>query len=175
MNMVLTFTIVFAAIMMIVAVMNRHKCNQLLNELDDSKTKLKDLEEEKDFLQQQVSILTQRGGISESTVLALAGEIARMENNLHHMAEVPGRKQVMKALERMKGAFQAEDYTIVPLLGHPYVDGMNARAVFVPDESLEEGASVIQSVQKPQVNYRGKMIQAASITVGQNIQKLYKI
>ena len=86
------------------------------------------------------------------------------------MEEVPGRKQVMKALERMKGAFQAEDYTIVPLLGHPYVDGMNAKAVFVPDESLEEGASVIQSVQKPQVNYRGKMIQAASITVGQNIQ-----
>lgn len=170
MNIVLTFTIVFAAIMMIVAVMNRHKCSQLLNELDDSKTKLNDLEDEKDFLQQQVSILTQRGGISESTIFALAGEITRMENNLHHMEEVPGRKQVMKALDRMKSAFQAEEYTIVPLLGHPYVEGMNVKAVFVPDEGLEEGTSVIVSVQKPQVNYRGKMIQAATITVGQNIQ-----
>jgi len=85
------------------------------------------------------------------------------------MEDVPGRKQVMKALERMKCSFQAEDYAIVPLLGQPYIEGMNAKAVFVPDETLEEGASVILSVQKPQVNYRGKMIQAASITVGQNI------
>jgi hypothetical protein len=76
----------------------------------------------------------------------------------------------MKALDRMKSAFQAEEYTIVPLLGHPYVEGMNVKAVFVHDEGLEEGTSVIVSVQKPQVNYRGKMIQAATITVGQNIQ-----
>lgn len=43
MNIVLTFTIVFAAIMTIVAVMNRHKCSQLLNELDDSKNKAEGL------------------------------------------------------------------------------------------------------------------------------------
>ena len=127
-------------------------------------------EKEKKLLREEIMHITKKGGVSEETVLSIAGEIARMENNLHHMEDVPGRKQVMKALERMKGAFQAEDYTIVPLLGHPYVDWMNAKAVFIPDESLEEGASVIQSVQKPQVNYRGKMIQAACITVGQNIQ-----
>lgn len=168
--MILTFTIVFATLMLAVAVMNKVSNHRLLGELDDLKSRLKESEKEKKILREEIMHITMKGGVSEETVLSIAGEIARMENNLHHMEEVPGRKQVMKALERMKGAFQAEDYTIVPLLGHPYVDGMNAKAVFVPDESLEEGASVIQSVQKPQVNYRGKMIQAASITVGQNIQ-----
>ena len=168
--MILTFTIVFATLMLAVAVMNKVGNHRLLGELDDLISRLKESEKEKKILREEIMHITMKGGVSEETVLSIAGEIARMENNLHHMEEVPGRKQVMKALERMKGAFQAEDYTIVPLLGHPYVDGMNAKAVFVPDESLEEGASVIQSVQKPQVNYRGKMIQAASITVGQNIQ-----
>lgn len=170
MNMILTFTIVFATLTLAVAVMNKVSNHRLNGELDDLKTRLAEVEKEKQLLREEIMRITKKGGISEETVLSIAGEMARMENNLHRMEDVPGRKQVMKALERMKGAFQAEDYTIVPLLGHPYVEGMNAKAVFMPDESLEEGVSVIQSVQKPQVNYRGKMIQAASITVGQNIQ-----
>lgn len=170
MNMILTFTIVFATLTLAVAVMNKVSNHRLNGELDDLKTRLTEAEKEKQLLREEIMRITKKGGISEATVLSIAGEMARMENNLHRMEDVPGRKQVMKALERMKGAFQAEDYTIVPLLGHPYVEGMNAKAVFMPDERLEEGASVIQSVQKPQVNYRGKMIQAASITVGQNIQ-----
>lgn len=170
MNMILTFTIVFATLTLAVAVMNKMSSHRLNGELDDLRTRLAEAEKEKQLLREEIMRITKKGGISEETVLSIAGEMARMENNLHRMEDVPGRKQVMKALERMKGAFQAEDYTIVPLLGHPYVEGMNAKAVFMPDERLEEGVSVIQSVQKPQVNYRGKMIQAASITVGQNIQ-----
>ena len=163
MNTILTFTIVSAAVMMIVAVMNRHKCRQLLSELDDTKGKLNNAEMEMDFLKEQVSVLTQRGGISESTVLALAGDITRLDNNLYH------RKQISKALERLKVALQAEGYAIVPLLGVPYREGMQVSAVFVPDENLPLGSSVITSVQKPQVNRHGKMIQAATVTVGQNI------
>ena len=168
--MILTLTIVFATLMLAVDVMNKVCNHRLLGELDDLKFRLKESEKEKKLLREEIMHITKKGGVSEEAVLSIAGEIARMENNLHHMEDVPGRKQMMKALERMKGAFQAEDYTIVPLMGHPYMEGMNAKAVFVPDESLGEGTSVIQSVQKPQVNYRGKMIQAASITVGQNIQ-----
>lgn len=164
------FSIVFATIMLIVAVINRLSCRRLQGDVADLQAKLDTAAQEKELLRAEVSQITRQRGVGEATVLSLAGEIARMENNLYHMDDVPGRKQVVKALERMKGAFQAEDYTIVPLLGRPYVEGMNAKAVFVPDDSLEEGASVIQSVQKPQVNYRGKMIQAATITVGQNMQ-----
>ena len=155
--------------MLAVVVLNKVCNHRLLGELDNLKSRLKESENEKILLREENMHISKKGGISEDTVLSIAGEIARMENNLQHMAEVPGRKQIMKALERMKSALQAEDYTVVSLLGLPYVEGMNAKAVFLPDKSLEEGTSVIQSVQKPQVNYRGKMIQAATITVGQNI------
>lgn len=86
------------------------------------------------------------------------------------MQDVPGRKQIVKALERMKVSLQAEDYTIVPLLGTAYKEGMQVNAVFVSDDGLQPGYSVITSVQKPQVNRAGRMIQAASVTVAQNIQ-----
>ena len=164
------FTIVFATLMLVVAVINWLNCRRLKGDVADLKAKLEKAAEEKELLKAEVSQSAQQGGVGEATVLSIAGEIARMENNLHYMGDVPGRKQLMKALERMKGDIQAADYTIVPLLGQPYVEGMNARAIFVSDESLAVGASVIQSVQKPQVNYKGKMIQAAYITVGQNIQ-----
>ena len=82
--------------------------------------------------------------------------------------DVPGRKQISKAIDRMKATLQAEDYTIVPLLGTVYREGMQAIAVFVEDESLSPGSSIIISVQKPQVNRAGKMIQAPSVTVGEN-------
>ena len=85
------------------------------------------------------------------------------------MQDVPGRKQISKALDRMKITLQAEDYTIIPLLGTPYREGMQVSAVFVPDERLPQNESVITSVQKPQINRAGKMIQAASVTVAQNI------
>lgn len=170
MNMIPTFTIVFATLMLAVAVMNMLTNHRMNGELDDLKARLKEADNEKMLLKNEIARIIKKGGVGEETVLSIAGEIARMENNLHHMEDVPGRRQTVKALERMKGALQAADYAIVPMLGQPYVEGMNARAVFVPDESLEQGVAVIQSVQKPQVNYRGKMIQAATITVGQNIQ-----
>ena len=92
-----------------------------------------------------------------------------MENNLYHMQEVPGRKQLVKALDRMKISLQAEDYTVVSLLGTAYKEGMQVNAVFVPNDGLPPGCAVITSVQKPQVNRAGRMIQAASVTVSQNV------
>ena len=41
---------------------------------------MNDLEDEKEFLQQQVSILTQRGGISESTVNTMASKLKQISN-----------------------------------------------------------------------------------------------
>lgn len=84
------------------------------------------------------------------------------------MQEVPGRKQISMAIDYMKDALQAEDYTIVPLLGTTYREGMRGIVVFVEDESVSPNSSIITSVLKPQVNRAGRMIQAPSVTVGQN-------
>ena len=40
---------------------------------------------------------------------------------------------------------------------------------FVEDETLEPGKQIITGIIKPQINYNGTMIQAAQITVSQNI------
>ena len=169
MTATLVFTIIFATIMFVVAVASRLKCHRLLIKLDKMKAAAKESEKEKKLLKEKVTRIARVGGISESTVFSLISEIARIDNNLYHMQDVPGRKQISKALDRMKVALQAEDYTIVPLLGTPYREGMQVSAVFVPDERLPQGESVITSVQKPQINRAGKMIQAANVTVAQNI------
>ena len=168
MNMFLAFTIIFATIMLWIAVRCKRNNRRLLGELEHLKASLVEAENEKNLLEERMTHVADAGGIGESTVLAIAGEIARMENNLFRMEDVPGRKQVSKSLERMKVALLAEGYAVIPLLGIPYKEGMLMSAVFVLDESLPFGSSIITSVQKPQVNRNGKMIQAASVTVGQN-------
>ena len=68
----------------------------------------------------------------------------------------------------MKDNLLANGYEIVDMLGKPYNDGMKVTANFIEDEELEEGQKIITAVIKPQINYKGKMIQAANITVSQN-------
>lgn len=173
----LLFTIVFAALMLIVAVVNWLNYRSKISEVFELKTILEQAEREKKLLKEEITRITRVGGIGESSVMSVIGEISRIENNLYHMKkmidrdqikEVPGYKQISKAIDRMKITLQAEDYTIVPLLGTVYREGMQAIAVFVEDESLSPGSSIIISVQKPQVNRAGKMIQAPSVTVGEN-------
>ena len=161
--------IIFAIIFLVIALKNKFSNRRLLDENERLKVQLTEAESEKEVLADKIAKTTNEGGIGESTVLAIAGEIARMENNLYRMEEVPGRKQVLKALDRLKVTLQAEGYAVIPLLGMPYREGMQMTAVFVLDESLPSGSAIITSVQKPQVNHNGKMIQAACVTVGQNI------
>lgn len=160
---------IIAIIFIVVALKSKLSNRRLLAEDERLKAALAEAEKEKSLLMDELTQAASKGGVGETTILAVAGEMARMENNLYRMEDVPGRKQVLKALDRMKASLQAEGYSVVPLLGMPYREGMQMTAVFVMDGSLPEGSSVITSVQKPQVNRNGKMIQAASVTVGQNI------
>ena len=68
------------------------------------KASLAKAENEKQLLNERLAQVINIGGIGESTVLAIAGEIARMENNIYRMEDVPGRKQVSKSLDRIKVA-----------------------------------------------------------------------
>lgn len=105
-----------------------------------------------------------------SLVLKVADEITRMENNLLRMdPSIKGYKQLMASLKRIKDNLMAYDYELVEMLGKPYNEGMRVNADFVIDEAMEVGTRVITAVTKPQVNYKGEMIQKATITVSQNI------
>lgn len=103
-----------------------------------------------------------------SLALKVADEIVRIEKNLAAMdPTVRGRKQLAASVERIRDNFAAKDYEIVAMLGRPYDDGMKLIANFRPDDSRAEGERVITRIIKPQVNYRGVMIQAAQVEVSQ--------
>ena len=105
-----------------------------------------------------------------SLALKVADEVARIELNMSRMdSSIKGYKQLSKAVERIKDNFNANGYEIVDMLGKPYNEGMKVIAEFVLNEDLEEGQQIITGITKPQVNYNGIMIQAARITVSQNI------
>ena len=108
--------------------------------------------------------------IQHQMVLAIADELARMEQTLSRMPDdTTGRKQLAKSVQRIKTHLNAAGYEIVDTLGMPYVEGMKVVANFNFDETLPEGSSVITTVTRPQVNYEGEMIQVAMITVSQNL------
>jgi len=108
--------------------------------------------------------------IDHSLALKVADEIVRIEMNLSRMdSSIKGHKQLSKAVERIKNNFLANGYEMVDMLGKPYNNGMKVVANFVSDENLKDGEQIITGIIKPQVNYNGKMIQAAQITVSQNV------
>lgn len=105
-----------------------------------------------------------------SLAMKVADEIVRIETNLSRMDEsVKGYKQLKKAVERIRTNFLANGYEIVEMLGKAYNEGMKASVNFETDESLADGEQKITGVIKPQINYKGKMIQTAQITVSQNL------
>ena len=110
------------------------------------------------------------GKTDHSLALKVADEIVRIELNMSRMdSSIKGYKQLAKAVESIKNNFKANGYEIVDMLGKPYNEGMKVIANFVVDEDLEEGKQIITGITKPQINYNGQMIQAAQITVSQNI------
>lgn len=105
-----------------------------------------------------------------SLVKALADRITFMEMTLYRMdSSVKGHKHLTKSVKQMKDNLLANGYELVDMLGKEYVEGMKVTASFVVDDTLEDGKQIITGIQKPQINYKGKMIQAAQITVSQNI------
>lgn len=103
-----------------------------------------------------------------SLALKVADEIVRIEKNISRMDEsTKGLKQLSKAVGRIKSNFASNGYEMVDMVGKAYDDGMKITANFRPDESLETGQKIITRIIKPQVNYKGEMIQSAQVEVSQ--------
>ncbi len=101
-----------------------------------------------------------------SLALKVADEIVRIQKNLSRMDEkTKGVKQLKASVKRIQDNFEANGYEIVDMLGKEYNDGMKVIANFIPSDKIETGKEIITRIIKPQVNYKGKMIQAAQIEV----------
>ena len=101
-----------------------------------------------------------------SLALKVADEIVRMQKNLTQMDQkTKGLKQLNSSVQRIQQNFAANGYELVEMLGKEYNEGMKVTANFTPNEDLETGKQIISRIIKPQVNFKGEMIQAAQIEV----------
>jgi len=98
--------------------------------------------------------------------LKVADEVIRIQNNLVFVnSETKGLKQLVAAVKRIQDNLEANGYELVDMRNKPYNEGMKLIANFKPDENLKEGEQIITRIIKPQVNYKGVMIQAAQVEV----------
>ncbi|NOQ76077.1 MAG: hypothetical protein GQ574_28995 [Crocinitomix sp.] len=101
-----------------------------------------------------------------SLVLKIADELIRIQKNLGGMDEgTRGLKQLNASVGRIANNFIANGYELVDMLDKPYKEGLNAAVSFVSSDELPTGRQMITRIIKPQVNYKGEMIQSAQIEV----------
>ena len=106
--------------------------------------------------------------VDHSFAKRVADEIVRFTTNLSRMDEsIKGFKQLSASVRKLEQSLNANHYELEDLLNKPFDIGMNLQANFVSDENLKEGESIITRIIKPQINYKGKLIQAAQVEVSQ--------
>lgn len=172
---------VILAIALILHFLTRKKLQQGLSSLDDIHKAQEAIQSESvkldskvvDLLDAQMKaqkLQPEAATPDHSLALKVADEIVRIETNLSRMdSSVKGYKQLSASVRRIKDNFAANGYEFIDMLGKPYNEGIKAVVTFVTDEELKDGEQIITGIIKPQINYNGVMIQAAQITVSQNI------
>jgi len=104
-----------------------------------------------------------------SLVLKVADEATKILMSLDVMDKnIKGYKFLKKYASTILNNVNAYGYEIPPLIGQNYNSGMNMVATMEFDDSIEEGKQIIKRIIKPQINYNGKMIQAAKVIVAFN-------
>lgn len=143
--------------------LNEEIVNRLSSEMSEMQTLSKQI----------VSISTATGGgtdTEQKLITTLADRITFMEMTLYKMdSSVRGHKQLSRSIKQMKDNLLANGYELVDMLDKDYHDGMKVTANFIEDENIPKGKQIITGIIKPQINYQGKMIQSAQITVSQNL------
>ncbi len=105
--------------------------------------------------------------IDHSLALKVADEIVRINKNLSNMDEgTKGLKQLSASVKRIEDNFAANGYEMPELLNKPFDPRMKIIvANSIPDENLKDGEEIITKIIKPQVNFKGVMIQSAQVEV----------
>lgn len=101
-----------------------------------------------------------------SLALAVANELTRIQQNLNFMdPTVKGVSQLKNRAKAIMTTLNSKQYEIPDLLGKVYNEGDNIIATMELNEDMKEGTNRIKRVIRPQVSYKGKLIQAAEVFV----------
>jgi chromosome segregation ATPase len=104
--------------------------------------------------------------VDHSLALKVADEIVRINKNLSSMdPNTKGLKQLSASVKRIEDNFAANGYDMPELLNKTFDPRMKMIANMVEDENLEKGVEIITKIIKPQVNFKGVMIQSAQVEV----------
>ena len=116
----------------------------------------------------QVSKETKEQDIDHSFAKRIANEMTTLSNTLSQMDEkVRGYKHLKRSLKKLETSLQSNGYEIIEYLNKDFKETMNVTASFISDENLNEGQAIITKILQPQINYNGKLIQAAEVQVSQ--------
>jgi hypothetical protein len=105
-----------------------------------------------------------------SLALKVADEVVRMQKNISKMdSSTKGIKPLLKGIERIQNNFAANGYEMINHMNKEYDDRMNIDVInFVSDENSSSNRRIISRIIKPQVNFKGVLIQRAQVDVSHN-------
>ncbi len=159
----------------------RHKVSlqkkDISHEIENTRKKLQDQTLKVDYelvklLEAQISTERESNneeGENHNLPLKLAEEIHKMRKRLNTMDVNHSVKVLNQRIESLEDTLIHMGYEIQILEGTKYLDGMHMIARFITDESIEGDDRIITRVIRPQVNYKGKLIQPAEVDVSQGL------
>ena len=104
--------------------------------------------------------------VNNPLALKVADEIVRMRQRIASMpSDINGIVQLLKSIERLEEELNILGFELPELLNKPYDDGMTVKARFIPSGGMKTGKKIITKVIKPQINYKGQLIQVAEVEV----------
>lgn len=130
-----------------------------------------------EILQSQLSILKEEektkgkptAEADHKLPLKVGEEIHRMRKRIENMPqEIKGLSALTNSLQRLEEEFNEGGYSIEDLLGKKYVDGMKVEARFVDNPNIPKGEEIITDVLRPEIKYKGVVIQVAKVEVGKS-------
>ena len=96
----------------------------------------------------------------------VADEITRMRQRIASMPpDINGITQLSKSLDRLEEELNLLEFEIPVLLNTPFDDGMTIKARFIPSENMNTDEKIITKIIKPQINYKGQLVQVAEVEV----------
>jgi hypothetical protein len=104
--------------------------------------------------------------INNLLAFKVADEITRMRQRIASMpSAINGIVQLSKSLDRLEVELNILGFELPILLNQPFNDGMTLKARFIPSENMKSGERLITKVIKPQINFKGQLVQMAEVEV----------
>ena len=106
---------------------------------------------------------------NNTMILDIINDLVRMRQNLDYMDDsVKGVSQLKNRIKSIFTTLNCNQYEIPDLTGHLYHEGDNMIVTLELNPDLQPATNRIKRVIKPQVSYKGKLIQAAEVIIEYN-------